>query len=91
MRIHKYQISSPGCVTSLMLPPDAQILSVGVQSSAIHVWILLDPDVPVTETRHFSIIGTGWDVNRGELGDFVGTVHDGEFVWHVFAKRGEGQ
>jgi len=89
MRIHKYCIGAAGSVTSLLLPAGAQVLSVGVQSRAVYVWILLDPDVPVTETRHFIIVGTGWDVNRNALGDFVGTVHDGGFVWHVFVKSGE--
>jgi len=86
MRIYKYNLRL-GEVNHLMLPAGSQILSVGVQQGIIRAWILLDHVAPTTEGCTFSIVGTGWDVIRDELGVFIGTVHDHGFVWHVFARH----
>jgi len=83
MRIYKYDIPING---SIMLPAGSQILSVGIQDDQVRVWILLDPDAPKTEACAFRVVGTGWDVDRDSLGIFIGTVRDGGFVWHVFAR-----
>ena len=83
MRIYKYDIPING---SIMLPAGSQILSVGIQDDQVRVWILLDPDAPKTEAYAFRVVGTGWDVDRDSLGIFIGTVRDGGFVWHVFAR-----
>jgi len=85
-RIHKYDLSVGDNNVNVMLPDGAQILSVAAQHGIVRVWILLDPNIQPKKTYRFTVVGTGWDIQRDALGIFIGTAYDGEFVWHVFAR-----
>ena len=65
----------------LMMPKDAQILTVQVQDEKVYLWALVDPEnerEPVT-IRAF---GTGWEINHE--GVYIGTVQLLTLVWHFF-------
>lgn len=67
------------------MPRGANVLHVGVQEGGVFVWAIVDRDEEFTE-RHFGIIGTGNRIDHVEKPGniYVGTVHHGPFVWHVF-------
>ncbi len=83
MSIWKFPIERAGKQV-IEIPSDAQILSVHLQSGCLCLWAVVSTDSP-PETRTISIFGTGHPFDR-EAGEFIGTVIDGQFVWHVFAE-----
>ncbi len=64
------------------VPRDAVPLSAQMQDDTLCVWCLVDPKAK-SETVTVAIVGTGhaFDPTGWE---FVGTVQQGAFVWHVF-------
>ena len=83
--IYKYQLPTSNTDTVAM-PKGAQILCVQVQKDTPYIWALVDPDLP-TETRRFSIYGTGWDITSPP-GKYVGTFQLASgLVFHVFEER----
>lgn len=84
MLIHKYELIITDGVQDILMPESANVLSVGVQRDAICVWVMVDADTPLV-THKFRVVGTGWIMDpEYEYGEFVSTVLDGSFVWHVF-------
>jgi hypothetical protein len=53
---------------------------VAMQGSAVTLWSLGDM-AEAKIKRRFRIVGTGQDV---PVGDYLGTVHDRAYVWHIF-------
>jgi hypothetical protein len=81
--VWKYTLSRQyvGDLCSVVMPKDAVILKVASQNDEVTFWA----DVISTnelETRHFYIVGTGFDVPPN--GKYVGTAFCGSFVWHVY-------
>ena len=80
----KYLISSATSQQVAVLMREGVIIrAVGIQGHRIYVW----GETPVhavapTVTRTFRTIGTGDDVP--DVGDYLGTVFDGPYVWHVY-------
>ena len=66
----------------IKLPVGARILTVHEQNDEVVIWALVDPKAPL-ETRRFNIHPTGYSEVSG-LETYIGTVHIGSFVWHVF-------
>lgn len=67
-------------------------LSVGYDTSGdICVWAIVDPEAETGERVEYDIlqIGTGWDFSQDELDsmEFIGTVKEGPYMWHVFANQ----
>lgn len=83
LTIHKYELE-PGANVVLM-PRDAQVLTVQVQRRVPCMWAKVDPTQP-TEPRTFAIYGTGHDVPADPRLRYVGTFQqaEGALVWHVF-------
>lgn len=77
--IYKYPLQM---LTELDLPVGAQILSVHVQNDTTCLWALVTPGA-ATEKRIFAIYGTGHEVSDMPK-TFIGTLHYGSFVFHVF-------
>ena len=49
------------------------------------VWAIVDPTAPIVD-HQFAVQATGQEITpEVELGDYVGTVFDGPFVWHVIS------
>lgn len=68
----------------VLMPEDAQILTVGVQGSSIRMWALVDPKA-VQNTRYFNVYGTGHP--HPGTGDYIGTAFIDELVFHVFEEK----
>jgi hypothetical protein len=64
------------------MPEGAKILHVGAQDHRMWIWAQVWPGNLLTP-RWFRIIGTGHPIEDG-VGDHVGSVVLGSFVWHVF-------
>lgn len=83
--IWKYILESQ---TTLDMPADATILSVGAQDNDICLWALVDTDAPA-ELRRFLVAGTGMPLTETFNGArFIGTVQmvqaSVNLVMHVF-------
>lgn len=86
-RILKYELKDD--LTTIQLPALSQILTVQIQNSKPHVWVLVDDYYPEGE-RTFFIFGTGEEIpDMFSKDDYVGTFQmlEGMLVWHVFFKR----
>lgn len=73
---------------SLDLPKDATILSVQVQDGIPCMWVLfVKQDVQETESRFFTLIGTGHEIDDGWL-HYIGTFQrsDGATILHLFER-----
>ncbi len=69
---------------TIPMPEGAEVLSVGIQQAgAICIWALCNQKVSM-EPRRFVVKGTGHPADDVHKGDFIGTVFDRQFVWHVF-------
>ena len=67
------------------MPRGAIPKAVGMQNGAIWVWALVNTNAPVV-THLFAVRGTGHEITpEVEQGDFLGTVFDGIFVWHILS------
>lgn len=76
--IYKYQLDSL-YVTMLELPAGAHVMHFAEQGGVFNIWAMVDTDAS-KETRYFTIVGTGWEIDGDEC--YIGTVHVGAFVWH---------
>jgi len=82
-RIFKYplELNESQYIT---IPKDHKILSVQVQRDTICVWALIDDDTERI-VQPIRIVGTGHSIpSMNPLGEYIGTVQQGGFVWHVF-------
>ena len=81
-QILKYRISTEQERTTVAMRAGTLIRAVGVQRpSEICLWAEVPDDGPI-EPHAFRVIGTGWDVP--DPGTYLGTVFEGQFVWHVY-------
>lgn len=81
--IYKYTVPITWTDHEVEMPKGAQILStdVGDPFENILIWAVVDTNAPL-EVRRLEIRGTGHPL--GEVGDFIATVQDPPYVWHVF-------
>jgi hypothetical protein len=74
----------------ISVPANAKALTVQMQLNGGDeiptVWMQVDPDAP-TGPRTFTIVGTGHPV-PDNAGEYLGTVQELGFVWHVYERRG---
>lgn len=68
----------------IAMPSQAQVLTVQMQSDALCLWAIVNPEAPI-EQRDFIIAGTG-DPQPFDEADlrYIGSVQQRAFVWHVF-------
>lgn len=70
------------------LPSDAVPLAVDLQHSAIQFWYHTNPEQQhATLRRQVHVVGTGHPIPEEALsphGEFVGTVQQPPYVWHIF-------
>lgn len=62
-----------------------KILSAQDQFGVPTIWVLLDHEKPVV-IKTFHIYGTGHLIPN-EPGDYIGTLQQQPFVWHVFMDK----
>lgn len=67
------------------MPQGARILSFQVQDGKYCLWAEVDSEKP-KRTRAFQIVGTGNEMppDRIEGENYIGTVQNEHFVWHLF-------
>lgn len=79
--IWKFPLRLAG-VQTINMPDCAKVRHVAVQHIlGPQLWAEVDPTAK-TEPRNFAIHGTGQPIADNE--QYVGTFHQGEFVWHVY-------
>ncbi len=89
-RIFKYLLAIEDEQT-VEMPEGASPLTAQIQRSAemdgLFLWAVVNPDNPKRKYR-VRIVGTGnpFDDAAFWFGGYVGTVQDGDFVWHVFVR-----
>ena len=89
--IYKYPLTLDGIqVLEIPLSPMNEVLSnliaAGIDpSGSLVVWCRIDTDAP-TRRVAIQVCGTGLVIPDGKLGDWLASVQDGQFVWHVFAR-----
>lgn len=71
----------------IQMPKGAKILSVQMQGGDPVFWALVMQDSAETETRSFSVFGTGWDIQRAGI-SYIGTWQSNGLVWHLFENTG---
>ena len=81
-QIWKFQLDG---ADKLVKAPVEKWLDVKVQGDSICVWAIVNHDIP-EENYYLYALGTGWPVEK-IVGDYIGTVLDGAYVWHVFAAQ----
>lgn len=81
-KIYKYDITL--CEYQLIeMPIGAEILSIGLQNDSIKLWAMVEPEQYKLQIRHILIVGTGQGISN-DAKQFIGTVQQGAFVWHLF-------
>lgn len=68
------------------IPFLGEILSVGTQKSRhVCLWVLVSVPINPARPRKFRVAGTAHHLEDSfTKGNFIGTVFDGPYVWHVF-------
>ena len=68
---------------------NAEILKVAITKPRyLAIWALVDPWATL-EPRYIRVIGTGISIRGLHSLDYIDTVIDGPFVWHIFEKKQE--
>ena len=90
MKIFKYDLEVVGEIQTVMMPLEAEILTVQTQDNKIKLWALVYPNNK-PKPRRFQVFGTGHLVEysvKDSVIDFkyLGTVQidHGVYVFHVF-------
>lgn len=81
-QIWKFELPTDGLIE---MPKYARPISVQTQRGVICLWALIEPNQPV-EMRKFVILGTGHEIPKHGVGDFIDTfqLNEGSLVFHVF-------
>lgn len=90
-RIFKYEVQPPGGKlddNQIDMPSGAKILhvaAVGGLEGGIYLWAIVEPDAPVAH-RSIAVYPTGLEPLSEEAlaGTYLGTVHLGPLVFHLF-------
>lgn len=70
---------------SVKMPTGAEVLSIQVQDGNFVMWARVDESEPPT-TRRFALIETGLDLEHAARWNYIGTIQDDQFVWHLLAE-----
>lgn len=87
--IYKYQFTISEQF-EISMPRDAKILSVEIQPAPNDfgpgipcLWAIVDKTKPL-EHRFFNVVPTDRELAKIPVHAYIGTIRDGEFVWHIF-------
>ena len=83
--IYKYELEL-AAVQEVEMPACPNFLDVQIQGDKICVWAQVDTEV-ISEAQRFFIVGTGKEIPPNENLNYIGTVQQGAFVWHVWVQR----
>jgi len=81
--IYKYEVTNGEC--TIALPRGYRIIEVACQQNDLFFWAIVDTDREKVDVD-FVVYGTGWPIDENDLmfGLYLGTAHDGVYVWHLF-------
>ena len=86
--IYKYAVEPTHAgPTEITLPVGSIPLAVDVQDHVIFVWIeqARQSNADEVQKHTFHVLGTGWDMPDTDARmDYIGTVFQGPFVWHIY-------
>ena len=82
-KIVKYTIEDGDLIIAAK---DPKWLDAQMQDGLIRVWAIVDLAAEDKEEYYLYTLGTGWPCKRIP-GEYIGTVQDGCYVWHVFAAQ----
>ncbi len=83
MTIWKYKLELVA-EQKIQVREGANALSVGLDPNGdLCVWVELKPGNPPA-TIKIQIVGTGDESNKTSFPNFIGTVVQGRYVWHVY-------
>ncbi len=88
MKIFKYPLSRAEGYFYVPMPDGAQHLKVGHDPQGqLCVWSAVEPGIP-KRNYTFYFVGTGHEVDPRvvKVSNYMGTFHEGPFVWHVFSE-----
>ena len=85
MKIYKYKLQLIG-QQQLIIPSPQKFLSFQKQGDDFCVWYEVDIESGSRDVIDFMITATGYEVPSGT--QYLGTVLDGGFVWHLYARAG---
>lgn len=74
----------------LHLPSSAKPLSVQLQGEQLCMWAEVNTGVGGRKEVVITIVGTGHPIPPGAV-HYLGTVQQGQFVWHVYASAAMGE
>ena len=81
--IYKYSLGQDFSKT-FELPGSYRVLSFQIQNGEFVVWVEIDLKHTKLYEVNFSVVGTGQGFNLSDKEFYLGTVQDGEFVWHAY-------
>ena len=81
-----WKLQIPIFQSHFSLPVGATVVAFQMQNGTPCLWADVET-AAAPETRVFKIFGTGHQVPEGAI--YVGTLQDGDLVWHCFELRGE--
>lgn len=90
--IYKYPLNMSVGGAEFCFCHDAQFLDVQMQHGNPMLWVLLDPCLHADQQVQITVYGTGHHL-PDDPGEYIGTfqMDSGFYVWHVFAKRSQGE
>jgi hypothetical protein len=84
MVIWKYELSITA-MQEIEVPLGAKVLSAKMQDQRLCLWAMVDPNEQRIRMP-IEIIGTGHKTSNCCSREFIDTVIDGPFVWHIFRR-----
>ena len=88
--IYKYPLTNNGGdLQKLELPSGAKILHFGLQDNKLYIWAKVVLDF-TKELRFFRVVGTGCELGINS-GEYIGTIFQGPYVWHLFEVQNPGE
>lgn len=91
MRVFKYPLTrKPNEYGGfeIQVPSEHKVLSAIVQNNDIVIYVASTKDEQPTKTVEIHVVGTGKEMSTFIYDlRFIGTVQQGPFVWHIFAKE----
>lgn len=73
----------------IQIPYDHAFLSAGVNAEGqVCLWFMIDPSKDALMSLKILIFASKMSIPH--VGDYLGTVRDGPFVWHIFTDKNAG-
>jgi len=86
--VHKVQFVVADGPNEILLPIDAEFLTVNAQNDIITLWYRWDQSTTAQDKHQFFTVGTGWPCPSRLKANYVGSalISNG-LVWHLFHRK----